>query len=126
MKYKKWLLTQFAIVIAAVVLFFALPSKAITGISSASVVSDGERMSLGAEQTGELSAILSDMRASRCFAVRELTEGNIELDVLTPDGPMHITVTGDKGYAYSSRDDALWYRIKDANELVAAVKSILG
>ncbi len=49
MKYKKWLLTLFAIAIAAVVLFFTLPSKPVTGISSASVASDGERMSLGAE-----------------------------------------------------------------------------
>lgn len=126
MNYKNRLLILFAIVIAAVVLFFTLPSRPITGISSASVVSDGERMSLDAEQTGELSAVLSDMRVSRCFAVRELTEGDIELDVLTPDGPMHITVTGDKGYAYSSGDDALWYSIKDANELITAVKSILG
>ena len=126
MKYKNRLRIPFAIVIAAVILFFTLPSKPVTGTSSASVVSDGERMSLDAAQTGELSAILSDMRASRCFAVRELTEGDIELDVLTIDWPMHITVTGDKGYAYSSGDYALWYRIKDADELVTAVKSILG
>lgn len=45
--------------------------------------------------------------------------------MLTPDGPMHIIVRGDKGYAYSSSDAKLWYSISDAKELSSEIEKIL-
>ena len=65
------------------------------------------------------------MRASRCLRNDSITVGELELDLLTPDGPMHIIVRGNKGYAYSSSDDKLWYSISNVKELCAEVEKIL-
>ena len=65
------------------------------------------------------------MRASRCLRNDSITVGELELDLLTPDGPMHIIVRGNKGYAYSSSDDKLWYSISNVKELCDEVEKIL-
>lgn len=114
-----------AVIIVAVVLFFTLPTGPIASVSSASAVTYDERETLSPEQTQAVSELLSSMRASRCLRNDSITVGELELDLLTPDGPMHIIVRGNKGYAYSSSDDKLWYSISNVKELCAEVEKIL-
>ena len=108
-----------AVIIVTVVLFFMLPTGPIASVSAASAVTYGER------ETQAVSELLSSMRASRCLRNDSITVGELELDLLTPDGPMHIIVRGNKGYAYSSSDDKLWYSISNVKELCAEVEKIL-
>ena len=117
---KKLIFGLLAVIIVAVVLFFMLPTGPIASVSAASAVTYGE-----CEQTQAVSELLSSMRASRCLRNDSITVGELELDLLTPDGPMHIIVRGNKGYAYSSSDDKLWYSISNVKELCAEVEKIL-
>ena len=122
---KKLIFGLLAVIIVAVVLFFMLPTGPIASVSAASAVTYGERETLSPEQTQAVGELLSSMRASRCLRNDSITVGELELDLLTPDGPMHIIVRGNKGYAYSSSDDKLWYSISNVKELCAEVEKIL-
>lgn len=125
MKGKKIIVWLLAVcLVLATAAYFLLPVKLDGDVTSATVLMKGESTALDHEQNMTLGAVLEDTRATRCFAPGALDEAVCEVNILTPDGTLHIHF-GDKSYAYTSADDAIWYRISDADAVLAAVESLL-
>lgn len=125
MKGKKiivWVLAVCLVLAAAA--YFVLPVKLDCEVTSAAVLMKGESTTLDHEQNMTLDAILEDTRATRCFAPGVLDDAVCEVNVLTSDGTLHIHF-GDTSYAYTSADDAVWYRIKDADTLRTDIENLL-
>lgn len=110
--------------VLAIAAYFALPVKLDCEVTSATVLMKGESTTLDHEQNMTLGAILEDTRATRCFAPSVLDGAVREVNVLTSDGTLHIHF-GDTSYAYTSADDAVWYRIKDADALQTDIENLL-
>lgn len=113
-----------ACLVLAVAAYFLLPVKLDGDVTSATVLMKGESTALDHEQNMTLGAVLEDARATRCFAPGVLDEAVCEVNILTPDGTLHIHF-GDVSYAYTSADNTIWYRISDADAVLAAVENLL-
>ena len=83
-------------------------------------------INLNEMQVERLNALLADMTAKRCFAPANITEdeSTLMVDMTTNDGAKHI-IFNDEGYLYSSADDAIWYRIDNADQLRSYIEILL-
>lgn len=117
-----------AAVLLAAALYFLLPVKLVDADSvlHLSVSVSGESIALDGEEISEVTALLEQSRARRCFAPAQLYEENgcMELDIVTDDGPLHI-VLGEESYLYYSADDTIWYSIIDAGQLRSDIENAL-
>lgn len=109
-----------AAVLLAAALYFLLPVKLVDANAAEHVVvtASGESIALDGEELSEVTALLEQTKARRCFAPAQLYEekNGLELDIVTDDGPLHI-VLGEESYLYSSADDTIWYSIISAGQL---------
>lgn len=116
------------LVVIITVLYFGVDKKPIKyiDISHASVNYIDNCINLNDEQIGDLNAILTDMTAKRRFAPSNITEdeSTLMVNITTNDGAKHI-IFNDEGYLYSSADDAIWYRIDNADQLRSYIEILL-
>ncbi len=129
-----------------IALYFLAPVHPIDAddITYVSVMHMYNRINLDDNETKELSDILTDMTAKRCFAPANITEGEYTLtvDITSNDGPMKLVITADitettddgipmelvyngVAYLYSSADDLIWCRIDNADQLYADIEAAL-
>lgn len=109
-----------AAVLLAAALYFLLPVRIVDANDAEHVVvtASGESIALDGEELSEVTALLEQTKARRCFAPAQLydDDGALELSVVTDDAALHI-VLGEKSYAYFSADDTIWYSVIDAGQL---------
>ena len=109
-----------AAVLLAAALYFLLPVKLVNANAAEHVVvtASGESIALDGEELSEVTALLEQTKARRCFAPAQLyyDDAALELSVVTDDVALHI-VLGEKSYAYFSADDTIWYSIISAGQL---------
>lgn len=107
-------------VLLAVALYFLLPVKLVDANAAEHVVVtvSGERIALDGEELSEVTDLLEQTKARRCFAPAQLyyDDAALELSVVTDDAALHI-VLGEKSYAYRADDDTIWYSIISAGQL---------
>lgn len=112
----------------AAALYFLIPAGIVEegGIKSLTAVNGGEYAEISDEAREQVTALLEQARARRCFAPAQLYEedGSLELNIVTEDGPLHI-VLGDSSYVYSSSDDTIWYSVIDAVKLKTDIEKVL-
>lgn len=109
-----------AAVLLAAALYFLLPVKLVDedSVLHLSVSVSGESIALDGEELSEVTALLEQTKARRCFAPAQLyyDDAALELSVVTDDAALHI-VLGEKSYAYRADDDTIWYSIISAGQL---------
>lgn len=107
-------------VLLAVALYFLLPVKLVDANAAEHVVVtvSGERIALDGEELSEVTDLLEQTKARRCFAPAQLyyDDAALELSVVTDDAALHI-VLGEKSYAYRADDVTIWYSIISAGQL---------
>ena len=113
----------------AAALYFLLPVKLVDADSvlNLRVSVSGESRYLESEELTQVTALLEQARARRCFAPAQLYEedGSLELNIVTEDGPLHIVLGGISSYMYFSSDDTIWYSVIDSQELKNDIENIL-
>lgn len=116
-------------VMLAAALYFLLPVKLVDADSvlNLRVSVSGESRYLESEELTQVTALLEQARARRCFAPAQLYEedGSLELNIVTEDGPLHIVLGGISSYMYFSSDDTIWYSVIDSQELKNDIENIL-
>lgn len=108
-----------AAVLLAAALYFLLPVKLVDedSVLHLSVSASGKSDYLEGEKLTQVTALLEQTKARRCFAPAQLyDDAALELSVVTDDAALHI-VLGEKSYAYRSADDTIWYSVIDAGQL---------
>lgn len=115
-------------VLLAVALYFLLPVKLVDANAAEHVVVtvSGERIALDGEELSEVTDLLEQTKARRCFAPAQLyyDDAALELSVVTDDAALHI-VLGEKSYAYRADDDTIWYSIISAEQLRSNIEKAL-
>ena len=111
-----------------IALYFLAPAHPIDAgeITYASVTHIDNRINLKEEQIEELNALLTDMTAKRRFAPANITEepGALSVDITTNDGAKHL-IFNDEAYLYSSSEDAIWYKIDNADRLRSDIEALV-
>lgn len=111
-----------------IALYFLAPAHPIAAgeITYASATYIDNRINLNEKQVERLNALLADMTAKRRFAPANITEdeSTLMVDITTNDGAKHI-IFNDEAYLYSSADDAIWYRIDNADQLRSYIEILL-
>ena len=111
-----------------IALYFLAPAHPIDAgeITYASVTHIDNRINLKEEQIEELNALLTDMTAKRRFAPANITEepGALPVDITTNDGAKHL-IFNDEAYLYSSSEDAIWYKIDNADRLRSDIEALV-
>lgn len=111
-----------------IALYFLAPAHPIDAgeITYASVTHIDNRINLKEEQIEELNALLTDMTAKRRFAPANITEepGALSVDITTNDGAKHL-IFNDEAYLYSSSEDAIWYKIDNADRLRSYIEALV-
>lgn len=125
---KKIGIIALSLVVIFAVLYFGMDKKPIKyiEISHASVTHIDNRINLKEEQIEELNALLTDMTAKRRFAPANITEepGALSVDITTNDGAKHL-IFNDEAYLYSSAEDAIWYKIDNADRLRSDIEALV-
>lgn len=107
-------------VLLAAALYFLLPVKLVDAnvVEHVVVTASSENIALDGEELSEVTDLLEQTKARRCFAPAQLyyDDAALELSVVTDDAALHI-VLGEKSYAYRSADDTIWYSVIDAGQL---------
>lgn len=111
-----------------IALYFLAPAHPIAAgeITYASATYIDNRINLNEMQVERLNELLADMTAKRCFAPANITEdeSTLMVDITTNDGPKHI-IFGDEAYLYSSAEDAIWYKIDNADRLRSDIEALV-
>lgn len=109
-----------AAVLLAAALYFLLPVKLVDedSVLHLSVSASGKSDYLEGEKLTQVTDLLEQTKARRCFAPAQLyyDDAALELSVVTDDAALHI-VLGEKSYAYRADDDTIWYSVIDAEQL---------
>lgn len=117
-----------AAVLLAATLYFLLPVKLVDANAAEHVVvtASGESIALDGEELSEVTALLEQTKARRCFAPAQLyyDDAALELSVVTDDAALHI-VLGEKSYAYRSADDTIWYSVINAEQLRSNIEKVI-
>lgn len=117
-----------AAVLLAAALYFLLPVKLVDANAAEHVVvtASGESIALDGEELSEVTALLEQTKARRCFAPAQLyyDDAALELSVVTDDATLHI-VLGEKSYAYRSADDTIWYSVINAEQLRSNIEKVI-
>lgn len=117
-----------AAVLLAVALYFLLPVKLVDANAAEHVVvtASGESIALDGEELSEVTALLEQSKARRCFAPAQLyyDDAAMELSVVTDDAALHI-VLGEESYLYSSADDTIWYSVINAEQLRSNIEKVI-
>lgn len=117
-----------AAVLLAAALYFLLPVKLVDANAAEHVVvtASGESIALDGEELSEVTALLEQTKARRCFAPAQLyyDDAAMELSVVTDDAALHI-VLGEKSYAYRSADDTIWYSVINAEQLRSNIEKVI-
>ena len=111
-----------------IALYFLAPAHPIAAgeITYASATYIDNRINLNEKQVERLNALLADMTARRRFAPANITEdeSTLMVDITTNDGAKHI-IFNDEAYLYSSAEDAIWYKIDNADQLRSYIEILL-
>lgn len=117
-----------AAVLLAAALYFLLPVKLVDANVAEHVVVtvSGENIALDGEELSEVTDLLEQTKARRCFAPAQLyyDDAALELSVVTDDAALHI-VLGEESYLYSSVDDTIWYSVIDAEQLRSNIEKVI-
>lgn len=111
-----------------IALYFLAPAHPIDAgeITYASATYIDNRINLNEKQVERLNALLADMTARRRFAPANITEdeSTLMVDITTNDGAKHL-IFNDEAYLYSSAEDAIWYKIDNADRLRSYIEILL-
>lgn len=115
-------------VLLAVALYFLLPVKLVDAnvVEHVVVTASSENIALDGEELSEVTDLLEQTKARRCFAPAQLyyDDAALELSVVTDDAALHI-VLGEESYLYSSVDDTIWYSVIDAEQLRSNIEKVI-
>lgn len=111
-----------------IALYFLAPAHPIAAgeITYASATYIDNRINLNEKQVERLNALLADMTAKRRFAPANITEdeSTLMVDITTNDGAKHL-IFNDEAYLYSSAEDAIWYKIDNADRLRSDIEALV-
>ena len=111
-----------------IALYFLAPAHPIDAgeITYASATHIDNRINLNEKQVERLNALLADMTAKRRFAPANITEdeSTLMVDITKNDGAKHI-IFNDEAYLYSSAEDAIWYKIDNADRLRSDIEALV-
>lgn len=111
-----------------IALYFLAPAHPIAAgeITYASATYIDNRINLNEKQVERLNALLADMTAKRRFAPANITEdeSTLMVDITKNDGAKHI-IFNDEAYLYSSAEDAIWYKIDNADRLRSDIEALI-
>ena len=111
-----------------IALYFLAPAHPIAAgeITYATVTRSDDHIDLKGKRLEDINELFAEVTAKRCFAPANITEEPdvISADITTNDGAKHI-IFNDEAYLYSSAEDAIWYKIDNADRLRSDIEALV-